>query len=211
MSRARFKRLSKAKRQRLLDAASRELADRGYHEASLNRILREADLSKGAAYYYFEDRDDLFATVLLDRMARSLGDVDLDLAKLTAESFWDELTTVVQKMAEPDRFEPWVIPLARTMYALPPERRSSGAMAELWDQISGWTRAVIERGRELGVVRSDLPVDLLVAAAMAVDEALDRYALDVWNDLTREDLQRFGAAAVDMVRRMLAPAQDAAP
>lgn len=208
MPRARFKRLPKAKQQRLLQAASEELAERGYHDASLNRILREAGLSKGAAYYYFEDRDDLVATVLLDRIAASLSDVELDLKSLTAETFWDELAHVVEQMSDPDRFEPWVIPLARTLYALPAERRSSGAMAELWGQMHGWTRAVIERGRELGVIRSDVPVDLLVAVAVAVDEAMDRYVLEIWEELSRQELQRFGEAAMNMVRRMLEPDQE---
>lgn len=211
MPRARFRRLTKAKQQRLLDAASAELAERGYHGASLNRILRQAGLSKGAAYYYFEDRDDLFATVLLDRITRSLRDIELDPAALTADSFWDVLMAVVAQISDPDRFEPWVIPLARTVYSLPPERRESGAMADLWEQIHGWTRAIIERGRELGVIRADLPVDLLVSTAMAVDEAVDRYVLDVWDELTRQELQHLGAAAVGMVRRMLEPPQDAQP
>ena len=40
-------------RQRLADAAAREFSERGYHGASLNRILSEVSVSKGQIYYHF--------------------------------------------------------------------------------------------------------------------------------------------------------------
>ena len=52
----RFDKLSPAKRERILEVAAQEFARYGYEDASINRMLEQAQMSKGAAYYYFEQR-----------------------------------------------------------------------------------------------------------------------------------------------------------
>src|SRR5438067_1020216 len=86
---ARFEKLAPQKREHLLDVAAREFALHGFAEASINQILEQAQMSKGTAYYYFEDKADLFCTVVryaIDYV--QLPHPDVDLAPLTAESFW---------------------------------------------------------------------------------------------------------------------------
>lgn len=60
MPRPRFQKLSIEKQQAILEAAAREFSAHGYEGASINKILETAQLSKGAAYYYFDDKADLF-------------------------------------------------------------------------------------------------------------------------------------------------------
>jgi AcrR family transcriptional regulator len=43
---------------------AQEFANYGFEDASINRILENAKMSKGAAYYYFEDKADLLATTV---------------------------------------------------------------------------------------------------------------------------------------------------
>lgn len=60
------------RRQRILDAAARALAEDGYSEAKLSDIAEEAGTHAGSLYYYFPSREDLVTEVLLtslDRMA----------------------------------------------------------------------------------------------------------------------------------------------
>ena len=47
-------------RERILDAAVAEFADRGYLRASLSRIARRAGVAKGLVLYYFGSKDDLY-------------------------------------------------------------------------------------------------------------------------------------------------------
>lgn len=61
---SRFEKLAPEKREHLLDVAAREFAIYGFADASINRILEQAQMSKGATYYYFEDKVDLFCTVV---------------------------------------------------------------------------------------------------------------------------------------------------
>lgn len=45
---------------RLIDTAIREFSSHSYEEASLNRIIKEAEVSKGSFYFHFKDKKDLY-------------------------------------------------------------------------------------------------------------------------------------------------------
>jgi AcrR family transcriptional regulator len=67
------------RRQRILDAAARALAEHGYSEAKLSDIAQEAGTHAGSLYYYFSSREDLVKEVLvtsLDRMSEFSASLD---------------------------------------------------------------------------------------------------------------------------------------
>src|SRR5580692_7405401 len=64
-------------RERLLDAAAQVFARDGYSGASIDRIAAEAGLSKGAVYWNFASKEELFFALLderIDRRIRALFD-----------------------------------------------------------------------------------------------------------------------------------------
>lgn len=48
------------RRRQILDAAVNCFAEKGYYKATMDDVVREASLSKGALYWYFKDKRDLF-------------------------------------------------------------------------------------------------------------------------------------------------------
>lgn len=58
------------KRQQILDAAARALAENGYAKTKLSDIAREARTHAGSLYYYFPSREDLMKEVLLTAVSR---------------------------------------------------------------------------------------------------------------------------------------------
>ena len=64
MALARFEKLDPPRQKAILAAAAQEFGERGFEGASYNRIIELAGISKGAMYYYFADKDDLYRTVL---------------------------------------------------------------------------------------------------------------------------------------------------
>ena len=56
----RFNRLDNNKHQRIMDAAIDEFLKSGYNEASINQIIKEAEISRGSFYTYFADKHELF-------------------------------------------------------------------------------------------------------------------------------------------------------
>ncbi|MDZ7836008.1 MAG: TetR/AcrR family transcriptional regulator [Alkalibacterium sp.] len=55
-----FTSLDKAKQEKILNAAFREFSDKGYKNASTNRIAKEAGIGKGTLFYYFGNKETLF-------------------------------------------------------------------------------------------------------------------------------------------------------
>ena len=59
-------------REALLEAAAEVFAERGYSEATIDQIAAKAGYSKGAVYWHFEGKDDLFFTLLEERVDRPM-------------------------------------------------------------------------------------------------------------------------------------------
>lgn len=51
-------------RQRIIDAALKVFADKGYARSTVRAIAAEAHMTTGAIYYYFKDKDDLLAAAM---------------------------------------------------------------------------------------------------------------------------------------------------
>jgi len=56
--------IEQARRRQIVETAIRTIAQRGYSQASLAEIAREAGISKGVISYHFEGKDDLFEEIL---------------------------------------------------------------------------------------------------------------------------------------------------
>ena len=81
-------------REDILAAASRVFAERGFHAASLDAIADEAGFSRGAVYYNFAGKDELFLELLDRRCAERAQDLrevftgegdDIDRSRQQAE------------------------------------------------------------------------------------------------------------------------------
>ena len=48
------------KKNRIIEAAIKEFSLQLYEKASINQIIKEADISRGSFYQYFEDKEDLY-------------------------------------------------------------------------------------------------------------------------------------------------------
>jgi TetR/AcrR family transcriptional regulator len=57
---SKFENLDEEKKQRILNAAMKEFAAKGYDHASTNQIVEEADISKGLLFHYFKNKKQLF-------------------------------------------------------------------------------------------------------------------------------------------------------
>ncbi|WP_285700916.1 TetR/AcrR family transcriptional regulator [Actinomadura sp. NBRC 104412] len=65
---------------RILDAALRLFAERGFDGTSVQEIVAAAEVTKGALYHYFDSKDDLLYEIYRSLIARQLADLDRILA-----------------------------------------------------------------------------------------------------------------------------------
>lgn len=62
----RFFKIKEAKREKIMEIALEEFINNPYHSVSINKIIKDADISRGSFYTYFEDKNDLFNYLLSD-------------------------------------------------------------------------------------------------------------------------------------------------
>ena len=204
---ARFAKLAPEKREQLLDVAAREFARHGYADSSINRILEAASMSKGAAYYYFEDKADLFCTVVryaIDYVQVPSGFADL--GALTAANFWPAFSEAHRAPLLRCFERPWIFAVIRVAAQVAPALRERESLVALAEEIHTLVLRLLARGQELGVIRTDLATELLFAWLAALDRASDGWLLDHWADLDRAALARISDETVAAMRAALAPA-----
>jgi AcrR family transcriptional regulator len=59
-----FQRLDEEKKKRLMDALIHEFSEHTFSEASINRIVKDANISRGSFYQYFTDKEDCYLYLL---------------------------------------------------------------------------------------------------------------------------------------------------
>lgn len=143
-------------RRRILDVSARVFAEHGYGGASLRRIAAEAGLQVGSLYFHFRTKDELVAATLLDGVdsARAAlqerinavpdGASELNRLRAAIRGHLDALHASDDRAAAVVRMVETLPPHLRSAH-VPHERR----FARVWHE-------VLERGRDAGVVRTDI-------------------------------------------------------
>jgi len=205
MARPRFSNLDEATRNRILETAAVEFSARGFDGTSLNQLIEGLGISKGSFYYYFDDKADLFSTVVDHVWSVFLPEGELDLAAFDGENYWPALQELMRQARERARANPWVAGFTRLIYNPPDVPEIREALAELFAKAREFQAELIRRGQELGSVRDDLPVELLQALLIGADEAGDRWFVDNWERLGDDEVERLFEEVFAIFRRMMEP------
>jgi AcrR family transcriptional regulator len=210
MPRPRFDKLAPERRAQILAVAAAEFAEHGYEASSFNRIIERSGLSKGAIYYYFDDKEDLYTTVLRDALQRLVTDVgDLASVRDTA-GFWSEFEAWYTRSLRAFQKEPSAIGLARSVVKAASRGVAGGALVELRRFARGWVEQFIRQGQRLGAVRTDLPLDLLTSVLTGLEEAIDLWLGERIGGMRPKEMAATAAMLTRLYRDVAEPRPGAA-
>lgn len=166
-------------RDELLDAAVRVFARRGYRRASVDEIVTEAGYSKGALYWHFSGKDELFTALLEERVHAPMRDRFALLASAPVEQDMSvEATRAFARQLESGRE---ALMLEREYWSLAirdPELRARYVerQSELRDALAA---GLVARARHLGTPEITMPPEDLarivmsIIGGLAVDELVE--------------------------------------
>ncbi len=177
MPRPRFRRLESERREEILSVAARHFATQGYDGASLNRILADCGLSKGAAYYYFDDKADLFATVVERAVELVFDRREQDWESLDRESFWPALESLYCRQLVTFRAHPHYFRVAKLAGEASRHSRDGQRIGARLEPLIAGLKGLLTHAVALGVIRDDLPPTLVFAMLGGLDDAIDRWFL----------------------------------
>ena len=195
--------LPHAKRNELLDPAEVEFIAHGLEGASLNRILKNAGMSKGQAYHYVSGKADLFLAVCTRKFSPLLNDADTRLeTPFTALPFWQHLETVCFSLAAQIANDKELHGLARAVYA---SSAAEDCLAPLIKQLNTLLDRLILEGQRQGVIRDDLPDDLIRDTLKGAARSIDKWFAHSAETLSPTDFDSALTGAGEMLRNLVAP------
>ncbi|MDQ2585594.1 TetR/AcrR family transcriptional regulator [Saccharothrix yanglingensis] len=156
---------TRATPERIVGAAVRLFAAKGFDATTVQEVVEAASVTKGALYHYFGSKDDLLLEIYRSLIGRQMAELDaivaqgldagaavrrilVSLVETTAESV-DETAVFVREMHRLD---------AERMAEFRAERR----------RYHETFREVVERGQRGGVFGDRVPADTVVLIALGV-------------------------------------------
>ena len=201
----RFEKLDEPRKTTILAAAAEEFGQHGFGGASYNRIIERAGISKGAMYYYFADKDDLYKTVLDAALVQWMVQVGFPFQADDPASFWNACEAMYARSLRFMLEDPRNSALCLSIVQARARLEGHPILLELNERMMEWTSALVTQGQALGAVRTDIPADLLVHSALALMDAGDRWLLSRWNELDETSVDETAAMMVDLFRRVGEP------
>ena len=142
-----------ARRREILAGARTCFARHGYEGATVRRLEEAIGLSRGAIFHHFRDKESLFLAVAED-----------DAATMVATVAENGLVQVMRDLAARAR-EPEIVGWLGTQMEVSRRLRTDPLFARRWarrsEAIAQATRNRLLRQRDAGVLRRDVPVDVL--------------------------------------------------
>ncbi|UCF94789.1 MAG: TetR/AcrR family transcriptional regulator [Desulfobacterales bacterium] len=170
------------KRSRIVEAAARVFASKGYAGAVVADIAIQAEIGKGTIYEYFDSKEDLFFAVFewyLHRTGSAAmvsigalgGSAAERLQALSASlmNLWDEIRDVFALV-----MEFWAASSSSQM-----RQRFKDAFRQGYDQYRALVASLIRDGMQRGEFRPDVDIESVAAALVGTWDAL---LLQAWFD-----------------------------
>ncbi len=182
-----------ARRREILAGARTCFARHGYEGATVRRLEEETGLSRGAIFHHFRDKESLFLAVAEDDAAAMVRTV-------TEHGLVQVMRDLLARVADPAS-EPEAAGWLGTQLEVSRRLRTDPDFAKRWaarsDAISAATRQRLARQREAGVLRDDVPVDML---ALLLELAYDGLVLHLATGRPAADLDAVLTLVEETVR-----------
>ncbi len=187
-----------------MQAARGEFAGRGFHDASLNRIIEAAGISKGSMYYYFDGKEDLYAYIVrvdLERLFAELG--PFQVPDGDADTFWSTLEDYYRRLMAALTATPDLAALIRGLLAGSTTPILAQAQSALTQAVLPWLEQAVANGQRVGAIRTDVPADLLISVVMGMGQAMDIWLMST--DPDDDELPRLIGVLMRMMRGAAQP------
>ena len=160
-----FDNISPEKRRRIIETATMEFAKKGYHDASISNIASKSGVSVGSIYKYFDNKQDLFLTIVdhsISRMEKLL----LGLAK-EDEDVIIKVEKILREIISASREDGILIKLYNSMTAVNDKKLDRQFAVEMESMTAEIYIEAIKEGQKSGEIRKD--IDPRVAAFLIDD------------------------------------------
>src|SRR5262249_29626690 len=139
-----MQRPNELRRREITRVAARLFATQPFHAVTLERIAAEARIGKGTLYVYFDGKEDLYRSLILEALTELCGELARELGTRAGPS-WERLALVIERLAAFAQRFPHLFELLRAGVE-PDDPRLLEKRRELLRMIEGVLRAGARAG-----------------------------------------------------------------
>jgi TetR/AcrR family transcriptional regulator, fatty acid metabolism regulator protein len=191
------------KHQRILDAAVKVFADKGFFQSKVSEIAREAGVADGTVYLYFKSKDDLLISIFEVKMREAIARFrEAAFKEPDARSCLQCLIRMhlAEFQSDPHLAAVFQVELRQSQRFMREYAKSE--LREYLDLIG----EVIRRGQEEGTIRGDIPIGLVKRLIFGtIDEVVSTWV----RSGMKQDMESFVSPLLDLFTRGIGPEVDA--
>jgi TetR/AcrR family transcriptional regulator, fatty acid metabolism regulator protein len=183
------------KRRRILDAAVRAFARKGYHACRVGEIASEAGVAYGLVYHYFTSKDEILETIFRDTWSQML--TAIEAVEEDGVPAGEQLRKVCAIVLRTWKRDPDLVRvLVREVTRSPQIQRE----VEEIEQAYAALQRIVQRGQDTGEFRDDVQPRLAALIVYgALEELLTSWVMGQLDD-SDEEVDRAERAVVSLVR-----------
>jgi TetR/AcrR family transcriptional regulator, fatty acid metabolism regulator protein len=180
------------KRRRILDAAVRAFARKGFHACRVGEIATEAGVAYGLVYHYFTSKDEILETIFRETWSQMLTAIEAVEDGIPAGEQLRKVCAIVLRTWKRDPVRVLVREVTRSQHIQREVEEIEQAYVAL--------QRIVHRGQDSGEFRNDLDPRLAALIVYgALEEILTSWVMGQLDD-SDEDVDRAEKAVVSLVR-----------
>ncbi|BEP29819.1 TetR/AcrR family transcriptional regulator [Helicovermis profundi] len=210
MPNSRFYKLDQEKKDLIIRTALKEFSIKSFNQASINQISKNAGLSAGNLYYYFENKEDLYMTVVDYLLITLEFELNNFTASLSKGYFWEVIKTWLLKKVMISIKDKDI----GNFFSKLSQYNTSSEMSLIEKNIKAKVRndfrSVFDIGVKKGAIRSDLPMDFLFTLHLNLVITTHQWISANWNlfennDMSTEEIKQFVDNAIELIKSAMQP------
>lgn len=153
-----YNNLDKDKKERLIEACLEEFSHYTFSDSSINRIIKNCDISRGSFYQYFENKEDCYMEIL-GIIAQEKYEIFKDVVKDESFSVFDDYINMLKQVRVWMERQPRYYKIGLLM-----QKDDSDFVAKLNENnpsMSEYFNYLIRKDQEKGLIRKDIDPKLL--------------------------------------------------
>lgn len=196
-----FENLPDEKRTRVLSEATREFADHGYHQASVNRIVTRLGIAKGSLFKYFGNKQGLFE-YLFSHAVSQFKEPLKEIRDTASGTFFERMEKSLLAGVRFIDTHPHIYKIYLKMLFQENFPLRETFLGEIRQASAKYLRRLVEDAKHAGEIRQDMDTELAVQHLTAtMDSFLQSYAVPSVNgNTTHISIEDKARATTDFLR-----------
>lgn len=149
-----FEKQNKDKQKRIIEAAILEFSEKGFENANTNRIARDANISVGSLFKYFESKTDLFLYIV--KLAEAELESQIHGVLSMGKGFFETVEMILSLIDEYSKTDKALVRLYHEMTSIGQSSLVETVVSTLEKVAGSEYKTIIKAAQDRGEIRADV-------------------------------------------------------